>query len=36
VSAPGWRIFLTSLNWIATLAFLIFGAITVLTFTYQG
>ena len=36
VHARGWRVFLTSLNWVVTLFFLIFGAITVLTFQYQG
>lgn len=29
-----WRIILTSLNWVATLAFFLFGAVTILTFKY--
>lgn len=35
VRSPGWRTILTSANWVAALAVLIFGAITVLTFSYQ-
>jgi succinate dehydrogenase hydrophobic membrane anchor protein len=33
---PGWRTFLTGALWVATLGFGLFGAVTVLTFTYQG
>jgi succinate dehydrogenase / fumarate reductase membrane anchor subunit len=36
VHAEGWRTLLTSLNWLVTLAFFLFGSITILTFTYQG
>jgi len=36
VHREGWRVILTSLNWLVTLAFLLFGSITILTFTYQG
>ena len=36
VHAKNWRVFLTSLNWVVCLFFLLFGAITVLTFQYQG
>jgi succinate dehydrogenase / fumarate reductase membrane anchor subunit len=36
VHAPGWRAFFTGLNWVLAIAFLIFGAITVLTFEYQA
>ena len=35
VHREGWRILLTSLNWVATLAFFLFGAVTVLTFSVQ-
>ncbi len=34
VHRPGWRMVLTSANWVAALALLIFGAITILTFSY--
>jgi len=36
VHAQGLRIFLTGLNWVVTLGLGLFGAVTVLTFTYQG
>lgn len=36
IHAPGWRAFWTGLNWVAALAFFIFGAITILTFRYQA
>lgn len=35
VHHPVWRIVLTSLNWLLWLATLIFGVLTVVTFTYQ-
>jgi len=34
VHNPGCRVVLTSLNWVATIAFFLFGAITILTFKY--
>lgn len=36
VQAKGWRTLLIGLNWVVTLAFFLFGSITILTFTYQG
>lgn len=36
VHNDGWRTWLTALAWVVCLAFLIFGAITVLTFQYVG
>jgi len=36
VHHEGWRIALTALNWLVCLGLLLFGAITVLTFTYQA
>jgi len=35
VHNEGWRTILTSLNWVVTLLFFLFGTITVITFTYQ-
>lgn len=35
VSSPGWRVLLTTLNWVVCGALFIFGAVTILTFTYQ-
>jgi succinate dehydrogenase / fumarate reductase, membrane anchor subunit len=36
VHSSGWRSFATGLNWVAAIAFFIFGAITILTFSYQA
>jgi succinate dehydrogenase hydrophobic membrane anchor protein len=35
VHREGWRIVLTSLNWVVSLSFFLFGAVTVLTFTVK-
>jgi succinate dehydrogenase hydrophobic membrane anchor protein len=32
----GWRTFITGLNWVVHVFFFLFGAVTVLTFTYQA
>ena len=36
VHHEGWRILLTVANWVVTLAFFLFGAITILTFSLQS
>lgn len=36
ISSDGWRLFWTAVNWVVCLFFLLFGAVTVLTFEYVG